>query len=355
MLTGCSSFVKQPATPELVSQLRGQPLAKTVGDPKFRFLTSQDGVKSALVSVFTGGIVGGVVMNDSAVTKGKELSDLGGLTDPGRKVADALVARLKVAVQVLPLEPSGVVEPAELNHILQVAPRDSAFVLDVRTLSWGGSYLPTQWDRYRLTYALKARLIDRARQVVVAEGFCNYLNRSESNPPSYDELVANRAALLKQRLEAYAAECAQEAWSQMFPESSLQMPMVSASKPEPAAVAEPPPSAAPVAAAAQPSREGVEAVATVAAAVPQTQSLPTLSLQAERRYQVFLTKPNPKAFALAGNGESWMAWGESLNPMVTETVPQRALRACEERSRARCKLYAVDGKVVWGHEREGRK
>lgn len=73
------------------------------------------------------------------------------------------------------------------------------------------------------------------------------------------------------------------------------------------------------------------------------------------RYHIYLSRPKPKAFAVSESGGWWMAWGESLNPTVKETVPQRALRGCQERSQTPCVLYAVDDKVVFGQGLEGKR
>lgn len=73
------------------------------------------------------------------------------------------------------------------------------------------------------------------------------------------------------------------------------------------------------------------------------------------RYHIYLSRPKPKAFAVSESGGWWMAWGESLNPMVKETIPQRALRGCQERSQTPCVLYAVDDKVVFGQGLEGKR
>lgn len=73
------------------------------------------------------------------------------------------------------------------------------------------------------------------------------------------------------------------------------------------------------------------------------------------RYHLYLSRPKPKAFAVSDSGAWWMAWGESLNPTVKETVPQRALRGCQERSQTPCVLYAVDDQVVYGQGAEGKR
>jgi hypothetical protein len=64
------------------------------------------------------------------------------------------------------------------------------------------------------------------------------------------------------------------------------------------------------------------------------------------RYRQYLSRPQPKAFAVADNGGWWMAWGSQRGSR--ETPSERALRGCEERSKSTCVLYAVDDRVVHG-------
>ena len=60
-------------------------------------------------------------------------------------------------------------------------------------------------------------------------------------------------------------------------------------------------------------------------------------------YRVFLTKPQPRAFALAANN-AW-GWAEGgADPL------RRALDNCNRRGEGRCRLYAVDDTVVWTPE-----
>ena len=68
--------------------------------------------------------------------------------------------------------------------------------------------------------------------------------------------------------------------------------------------------------------------------------------QIAHRFHIYLSRPNPKAFAVSANGGWWMAWGEGQG--AQGTVSQRAVRGCEERSNSTCVLYAVDDRVVFG-------
>ncbi|MDZ7813355.1 MAG: hypothetical protein U5L74_09640 [Ideonella sp.] len=65
------------------------------------------------------------------------------------------------------------------------------------------------------------------------------------------------------------------------------------------------------------------------------------------RYKTFLTRPLPRAFAIGEKGGWWAAFGVSPNPEVRTDVKDLALKGCEQRTKGRCILFAVDRKVVY--------
>ncbi len=88
-----------------------------------------------------------------------------------------------------------------------------------------------------------------------------------------------------------------------------------------------------VAAAPAPVDSGFAALDDVAA-------VPHLHLQGREQYRAFLTKSQPRAFALSPSGAwSWVEDGD--DPAA------RAVANCQKNSKLPCRLYAVDGAVVW--------
>ena len=57
-------------------------------------------------------------------------------------------------------------------------------------------------------------------------------------------------------------------------------------------------------------------------------------------YKTFLSKPHPRAFAIAPTG-AW-GWADGGDDPL-----KRALDNCNRNGRGQCKLYAVDDEVVW--------
>ncbi len=67
---------------------------------------------------------------------------------------------------------------------------------------------------------------------------------------------------------------------------------------------------------------------------------PRLSDKGREVYRLFLTKPAPRAFALSDRGaRGWATGGD--DPL------RRAMEICARAAASECRLYAVDGAVVW--------
>jgi hypothetical protein len=98
-----------------------------------------------------------------------------------------------------------------------------------------------------------------------------------------------------------------------------------------------------VGSAAQPAR-----IATGYAAIDDVDAVPYLSDKGRADYRQWLGRPTPRAFAISPKGHWWAAY--SLTPADT-TLPsdptERALVGCERAAQMPCKLYAINGSVVW--------
>jgi S1-C subfamily serine protease len=79
--------------------------------------------------------------------------------------------------------------------------------------------------------------------------------------------------------------------------------------------------------------------------------LAELRPNARAAYEEFLTRPLPRAFALAEGRGWWVSWG--TRPKNTEANPDPALRIipdCEKYHQRRCTIYAIDNVVVYKPE-----
>lgn len=70
---------------------------------------------------------------------------------------------------------------------------------------------------------------------------------------------------------------------------------------------------------------------------------------ARKAYENFLTRPLPRAFALAEYGGTWSSFGtyNKGKPLRHPDPAVRAVPDCEQHHGRRCYLYAVDETVVW--------
>jgi hypothetical protein len=196
VFTGCATVSKQPMAVEVGSAMKEQTLTHTVRSKKQDFVANSYG-KNAL------GILGAF----SAISEGNQIIANNQVADPAdeiaRGLADALQASRGAKIAGGPIN----VDADSPAAIAAAAGGKAKYVLDVQTLVWNLLYFPTDMTHYRVIYTARARLIDTASNAVVAEGGCKRWPESNTDAPTYDQLVANNAALLKKELSIAASEC----------------------------------------------------------------------------------------------------------------------------------------------------
>lgn len=80
-----------------------------------------------------------------------------------------------------------------------------------------------------------------------------------------------------------------------------------------------------------------------AAALGDAGAIPHLSSAGRDDYRQFLASPGHRAFAIAPGG----SWGFRADAGSADEAADAALASCQERTRQRCVLYAVDNAVVF--------
>lgn len=117
------------------------------------------------------------------------------------------------------------------------------YILNVQSRAINVTYLPTRWSNYQLQYIAGADLIDVATGKSVASGLCTAPKRPSGLAPTYDEMSANQAALLKEMIASAAAHCEDQFRTKLFnlasTPSALGAEQGVASPPPPALTAEP--------------------------------------------------------------------------------------------------------------------
>jgi dienelactone hydrolase len=74
--------------------------------------------------------------------------------------------------------------------------------------------------------------------------------------------------------------------------------------------------------------------------IRQVDQVPHINHSGKQAYNLFLEKPNPRAFAISLAGNFGWEYG-------TDDPLKGALSKCEKNAKSSCKLYAVDNQVVW--------
>jgi uncharacterized lipoprotein YajG len=189
-LTGCVSTTNVPIPQNRQAQLSGATLAVTERPiPAFADFKPSN-------AMF--GMVGGL----AAVGSGNELIRKYDIKDPAPKIGEALAQHLAAGWQVKPLTSVTVpIDTASVEEIAKAAAGKADLVLDVQTVNWSLFYLALKWNRYQVMYTVKLRLIDALKKELIAEGFHAWKTPESTGYSTHDELFADNAAVLRQRLD----------------------------------------------------------------------------------------------------------------------------------------------------------
>lgn len=148
------------------------------------------------------GMIGAAV----TISEGNKLVKEHGIEDPALYIGKSLAADLHGRYSTRLSLKGAPVASDEVGDLVKNA-NGSALLLDVRTINWSFVYFPTSWGKYRVIYSARLRLVDAKSGKVLAEGSCARVPDQTDNAPSYDELIANSAARLKQELRTAADFC----------------------------------------------------------------------------------------------------------------------------------------------------
>lgn len=208
VLCGCAS---EPKAPPVTNAYAGVPLATfTHGKPDFAAITWSRVMMS-----------GGATAGLESVAEGNDLVKEFEVEDPALTIAASLDASLSATLHVI-------AAPPMRTDLFQVPPGAKGLVLDVLTENWAFSYLPADPAQYQVKYMGRARLIDAATGAELASAPCRWASEDNKNAPGYDELLAGRAALLKDILAAAARDCAAAYKKQFLASPALQQPATAA-------------------------------------------------------------------------------------------------------------------------------
>lgn len=203
-LAGCASVNKQPLSAQSIDSLRGQTVVQvTRNAPDFAAMTAG---KAAFA------LLGAIAM----ISEGNKIIETYKVEDPAVSIGQELSAKLANKLGA-PVSSSKVEVSQDDAAQVGAAARSAAKIaLDVQTINWSFGYFPTNWARYRVFYTARARLIQTDTGKVIAEGFCKRIPETDVGAPSYDELLASDAKLLKSELSIAAQDCVRTLGTEML-------------------------------------------------------------------------------------------------------------------------------------------
>jgi hypothetical protein len=187
---------------------------------------------------------------------GNRVVEANNIQDPAQAIAQAIAAELRDAHQ-LRLATNAIA--VDSDDVAKISKENSGgdLLLDLRTINWGYAYFPTTWNRYRVFYSARLRLIDLKSAKVLAEGFCSRMPEETPNAPTGDELLANGAERVKSELKIAADFCIDHFRTQTFA-FAAKAPAVAATTSVPTPSAAPPAAALAPTTPVQPTGGGVE-------------------------------------------------------------------------------------------------
>jgi hypothetical protein len=203
LLSGCANIREAAPPAGALDGFQGQLLSVvTYRKPDFMPTTYGKVASGALL-----GLVGGLVA--AAAAPDRDIIEKNAIKDPAeeisRRLSESLASNLKPSATRMITER----DPASNDEAkISTATGKAGLILDVQTLVWGFIYLPLDLTHYKLMYTARSRLIDAARGKQLAQAPCTYDDPDTNPRPSYDEMLADNAAKLKDMLKKATDFCA---------------------------------------------------------------------------------------------------------------------------------------------------
>ncbi len=207
-LAGCATPEVRLSDQKDNVNLRGQSVSiVNEAPPSFGALTA-DKAMFAVVGAF------------AAHEKGRQIVAENGIEDPSRRVERKLAQHLRRHFQTR-------ANPTVFDFTKTDKPHDykawakanntRGIIIDVETRGWGFNYFPTTWSRYRVGYGGLVKLIDAETGKVIVQYMCHTGGPEKAeDAPTYDQMMANRAAHLKKLLKERADLCVEQVKSKVL-------------------------------------------------------------------------------------------------------------------------------------------
>jgi hypothetical protein len=193
-LSACTTVNHTPLTTEASQQLTGKSFVRTNYEKPDFAATTPSKMAFALVGAF------------AAISEGNQIIKDNEVPDPAIAISEGLIARLKDARSVSLVPSQKIASDNNVATLIKEYP-GADFLIDTQTLGWMFIYYPSDWTHYRIIYNARLRVIDTKNGKVIGESMCKLMQGDDKNPPTYDQLLADKAELLKTYLSKAAKEC----------------------------------------------------------------------------------------------------------------------------------------------------
>ncbi len=145
----------------------------------------------------------------AAIVAGNDLVEKNHIADPTIAITQEIAGHYVSGNGMQLVEPARTVSSSKTAALVRAA-GDADYILDISPLGWGFNYLAGHFSQYRVGYSANMQLIEVRTGNVLASDSCIYDAKKLGRPAvSYEELLANDAAYLRQELvtaEAYCVE-----------------------------------------------------------------------------------------------------------------------------------------------------
>jgi len=151
----------------------------------------------------------GMVGALAAIAESKQLVKELELQDPANGIAADLAQALaeskggRVTTTTIPLD-------KDHRDALALNSEKAAYVVTVNQGIVNAIYFALKWNRFGVSMAAHAEILDAATGKPVAKGTCSVKAKAEENSPNYDELLHNGGKRLKQMMAEAQAVCTEQ-------------------------------------------------------------------------------------------------------------------------------------------------
>jgi hypothetical protein len=171
--------------------------------------TSLYDAPSFIAHTTTSGLFVGLVGATASIIRGNKIVEEHSIKDPASEIARNVANDISSWYGLEVRQDESTLSTSDNLETLKTTYGSADYLLDVKTISWGFRYFPTDWNNYQVFYGAKMRFIRMRDLTVLAEEGCEYKPSSSDtdDAPTYDDLLSDNAKVLKDGLQAAVSYC----------------------------------------------------------------------------------------------------------------------------------------------------